>query len=83
MAIQAYNKILIFKLPLENANKIRAKLAELYEKIGNVREANHIKGLSNTATKMAAEEQAKKTAEEEKKKEEEKLKGFYTLDEFS
>ncbi len=83
MAIQAYNKILTFKLPLENANKIRAKLAELYEKIGNVREANHIRGLSNTATKMAAEEQARKTAEEEKKKAEEKLKGFYTLDEFN
>jgi|GEM_PF-1841346 len=84
-AIQAYNKILTFKLPIDMANKIRDKLIVLYEKIGNIREANHIRSVKELAISMAEEEKAKqKAAEEEKRKEQQELhEGFSTLDEFS
>lgn len=59
-AISVYNKILTLNLPLEEANKIRDKMAELYEKIGKPRDANWIR-----AQKASALENAKKESEKE------------------
>jgi len=42
-AISVYNKILTLNLPVENANQIRDKMADLYEKIGKPREATMIR----------------------------------------
>ncbi len=42
-AISVYNKILTLNLPVENANQIRDRMADLYEKIGKPREATMIR----------------------------------------
>ncbi len=51
-AISVYNKILTLNLPIEQANQIRDKMAELYEKIGKPREATWIRQQKATAIEM-------------------------------
>jgi tetratricopeptide (TPR) repeat protein len=48
-AISVYNKILTLNLPVENANQIRDKMADLYEKIGKPREATMIRQQKSSA----------------------------------
>ncbi len=48
-AISVYNKILTLNLPIEQANQIRDRMAELYEKIGKPREATMIRQQKSSA----------------------------------
>jgi hypothetical protein len=62
-AISVYNKILTLNLPLEEANKVRDRMAELYEKIGKPRDANWIKAQKVSAVENAKRENEKSAAE--------------------
>jgi tetratricopeptide (TPR) repeat protein len=70
-AISAYNKMLSLKLPIEEANKIRDKIAELYDKVGKPREANFVR-----AQKASASEAEKKKVFEPEKEQEEEFIGI-------
>ena len=62
-AISVYNKILTLNIPLEEANKVRDKMADLYEKIGKPRDANWIRAQKASAIENAKQENEKKTTE--------------------
>lgn len=62
-AITVYNRMLMMKMPFEKATEIRLKLMELYDKIGQPREANRVK------SQMQMIQEDKKEAEKPKAKE--------------
>lgn len=62
-AITIYNRMLMMRIPFEKATQIRLKLMDLYEKIGQPREANRVK------SQMQMLEQEKRETEKPKPRE--------------
>ena len=75
-AMNTYQKILTYKPTLEDANKIRDRIAVIYERLGNLGEANHIRSLKETAIQSERE----KTELEMKKREDESISGEKFVD---
>jgi tetratricopeptide (TPR) repeat protein len=75
-AMNTYQKILTYNPKLEDANKIRDRIAVIYERLGNLKEANQIRSLKDAAIQAERE----KTEQEFKEKAEESISGEKFID---